>query len=266
MADGGRRNVLLAWEPWGIRFTDITTGKQNAYLNRLASVMLRFPYTVYVRPWPEMNANWSSWQPTRDGRKAEGGTPAEFVAAWRYLVTYFRDRRVTNLKFVFNPDASNWENNTPVPSIWPGTNYVDVLGIDGYNWGIDTAGDKWQTFDTIFTTMYGVLTHLDSTHPVWICETGSKEPTEEDDSMYPNESAPLDPHHSKGTWIREMLGTTFFPRIEAVVWFDKKKERDWPLTSSNDSLSAIRAYLAIRSRGNQTTLIGATTPAAQVEP
>jgi hypothetical protein len=253
MADSGARNVLLSWEPRGIRFTDVTTGQEDAYLQRVANSMLAFPNDIYVRPWPEMNANWSSWQPTTDGEKTEGGTPAQFVAAWRYLVNYFRSRGVTNLKFVFNPDASNSNNNSAISSIWPGASYVDVLGIDGYNWGNDTVGESWRSFDTIFSPMYGLLTRLDATHPVWICETASKEPREEDALLYPSQSAPADPGNSKGTWIDQMLDSSAFPRVQAVVWFNKKKERDWPITSSSDALGAIQSHLAPSADGSPTS-------------
>jgi len=244
MADKGTRRVLLSWEPYGVRFADVTSGKEDSYLQRVATSMAAYPYDVYVRPWPEMNANWSSWQPTAAGTKTEGGTPAQFVAAWQYLVNYFRSRGVSNLKFVFDPDASNWSTNTPISSIWPGSTYVDALGIDGYNWGNDSVGDTWRSFDTIFSNMYSILTGLDATHPVWIAETGSKEPQEEDDSLYPQESAPIDPANSKGTWINQMLASSGFPRVTAIAWFDKKKERDWRLDSSADALSVIKSYLS----------------------
>jgi beta-mannanase len=249
MANWGARKVLLAWEPNGIRFTDVTNGSQDAYLQRVANSMKAFPYDVYVRPWPEMNGHWSTWQPTAAGDKPDGGTPAQFVDAWRYLVDFMRSRGVTHLKFVFNPDASNQSIDTPISSIWPGATYVDVLGIDGYNWGnsalgpLDT-GDRWQSFSDIFAPMYGVLTMLSGTSPVWITEFGSKEPAEEDDSAYPTESSPIDPTHDKGTWINDLMASTTFPRVAALVYFNQKKERDWRLDSSTSSLDAIRRALA----------------------
>ncbi len=248
MASGGDRRVLLSWEPSGIRFADVTSGRTDAYLTRVAESMKAFPYDVYVRPWPEMNACWSSWQPTNRGNKPDGGTPKQFVAAWRYTVTFMRARGVTHLKFVFDPDSSNWPCNTPVPSIWPGSRYVDVLGIDGYNWGNSAAdsrdtGDRWRTFTDIFEPMYVTLTHLDATAPVWVTEVGCKEPLEEDNGSFPLASAPVDPHHTKAAWIAEMMSSTAFPRMTAIAWFDQRKERDWRLNSSPTSLAAIKQAL-----------------------
>jgi Glycosyl hydrolase family 26 len=249
MSDGGRRKALLAWEPNGIRFSDVANGAQDAYLQKVADSMRAFPYDVYVRPWPEMNALWSSWQPTAAGEKPDGGTPPQFVAAWRHTVDFIRSRGATHLKFVFAPDASNFTSNTPIASIWPGADYVDVLGIDGYNWGnsatgaIDT-GDRWASFSDIFGTMYAILAGLHPTAPVWITEFGSKEPAKEDDWLFPKESSPIDPTHDKGAWLNDTFTSTNFPRIQALAYFHKQKERDWRLDSSASSLNSMRRMLA----------------------
>lgn len=242
MSAGGTRKVLYSWEPFGIRFSDITKHEQDSYLQRVADGMKKYPYTIYVRPWGEMNANWSSWQPTATGNKPDGGTPAEFIAAWRYVVNFFRSRGVTNLKFVFDPDASDYSDNTPIPIIWPGADYVDVLGIDGYNWGANTAtGDTWREFDAIFSNMYGILTGLHPTAPVWICEVGCKEPTVSD-------GAPADAAHSKAVWLQnmfKMLDAGKFPRITNIAWFNVKKERDWRLESSTAAADSAKARLCL---------------------
>jgi hypothetical protein len=245
MSARGSRKVLLAWEPSNIRFADVVAHSQDPYLGAVAVSMRAFPYDVYVRPWPEMNASWSTWQPTADGSKRDGGTPDQFVAAWRYLVTFMRSRGVKNLKFVFNPDADGGPGATPVEAIWPGCAYVDVLGIDGYNWGntIGPAGGTWRSFESIFGRMYGTLTALDGGAPVWITEFGSKEPRKEDDWHYPASSSPVDSAHNKATWIDEMMASTSFPRVSALVYFNKRKERDWRLESSPEALSAIRRYI-----------------------
>lgn len=222
MADGGRRKVLLSWEPWGTRFADLTAHRRDSYLQAVADAMGKFPFDLYVRPWPELNGKWSTWQPTRDGAKKDGGTPAEFVAAWRYLFLFFRDRGVRNLKFVFNVDASDLPLNTPVPSIWPGRAFVDVLGIDGFNDG----DGGWRSFEEIFAPMYATVTRLDPSLPVWITEFGCA----------PGEARP--------SWLAAMMTTRAFPRLRAVVYFDVKTRLDWRLSPADKQ--TIRRHLSSR--------------------
>lgn len=219
MAAGGKRKVLLSWEPWRVRFSEVTAHRKDSYLQAVANAVREFPFDLYVRPWPEMNGNWSTWQPTPDGGKRDGGTAAEFVAAWRYLVSFFHDRGVRNLKFVFNVDASNGPSNTPVRSIWPGSAYVDVLGIDGFNWG----GSDWRSFEEVFAPMYATLTRLEPNLPVWIAEFGSA------------------PGRARPSWLADMMTTRAFPRLQAVVYFDVKSRLDWRLDSADRR--AIRAHL-----------------------
>jgi hypothetical protein len=219
MAAGGRRKVLLSWEPWGIRFSDVTSHRKDSYLQKVADAARAFPFDVYVRPWPELNGNWSTWQPTPDGHRRDGGTPAQFIAAWRYVVSFFHDRGIHNLKFVFNVDASNPPSNTPVRDIWPGSRYVDVLGIDGFNWG---EGD-WRSFEAVFAQMYATLVRLDPNLPVWITEFGCA------------------PGRKRPSWLAEMMTTRAFSRLAAVVYFDVKTREDWRLGAADRQ--AIRAHL-----------------------
>jgi beta-mannanase len=219
MAAGGKRRVLLSWEPWGMRFSEVTSHRRDSYLESVANAMRAYPYELYVRPWPEMNGNWSTWQPTSDGKKKEGGTPAEFVASWRYVVSFFHDRGVRNLKFVFNVDASDLPSHTPVRDIWPGSAYVDVLGIDGFNWG----GGDWRSFEEIFAPMYATVTRLDPGLPVWIAEFGCA------------------PGRARPGWLAEMMTTRAFPRLRAVIYFDVESHRDWRLDPADRE--AIRSHL-----------------------
>jgi hypothetical protein len=255
LSKGGSRVLLYSWEPHCgagrtddaggacISFASVARGDQDAYLERVAASMRRFPYTIYVRPWGEMNAEWSAWQPNSGRPRA--GTTAEFIAAWRHLVDFFRVRGIDNLKFVFNPDAANDETSVPIAALWPGAEYVDVLGIDGYNWGNGAPGSwgKWEEFEEIFTPMYGILTALHETAPVWICEFGSKEPQKTEGDKRPS---PRDPKHSKGRWLRGVFGSTAFPRVTALVHFNVDKERDFRFESSGDALKAVRRELGLR--------------------
>jgi hypothetical protein len=233
---GGTRDVLLSWDMGQTRFAEWTRGDHDAYLDRIAEAALAYPYDVYVRPWPEMNGDWQSFQPTRDGDKAYGGTPAEFVAAWRHVVDRLRAAGVDNVKWVFNPTVDTYAQTTKVSDIWPGDGYVDVLGLDGFNWGKDSLWGRWRPFTAVFRAQYRRLTRLSPTAPVWICEVGSKEPRRHD-------GAPRDRRQSKGRWISDMMASRSFPRIDTIVWFNEAKERDWRIESSPGSLRAMRRAL-----------------------
>lgn len=253
LAQGGERILLYSWEPHCkpsdpsdcITLADVASGQQDAYLLRIVESMRRFPHTIYVRPWGEMNAEWSAWQP--GSGKPRAGTPEEFVRAWRHVRELFRQHGVDNLKFVFNPDALDDETSVSIAKIWPGAEYVDVLGIDGYNWGNGAPGSfgRWESFEEIFARMYGVLTGLHPSAPVWICEYGSKEPQKADGNQV--RPAPRDPQHNKGAWIEEMMSSTAFPRVTALVAFNVNRGRDFRFESSADSLRAIRRQLRLRN-------------------
>jgi beta-mannanase len=183
-----------------------------------------------------MNGDWQTFQPTASGDRAHAGTYAEFVAAWRHVVGYTRAAGATNLKWVFNPTADTYTGTTPVSAIWPGREYVDVLGLDGFNWGRDSRWGRWRSFKNIFATQYQRLTALHPTAPVWICEFGSKEPKVRD-------GAPADPTRSKADWLRQALTTRAFPRVRMLIYFHADKERDWRVNSSRSALRTVRRIL-----------------------
>jgi hypothetical protein len=274
LADGGRRALLYSWEPHCrkggdcIAFRDVLSGRTDGYLERVAASMRQFPHDIHVRPWAEMNAHWSPYQPTSGRRRA--GTLDEFKQAWRYLYDFFRVRGVRNIKFVFSPDVSSEPGDIRPRDLWPGKDardghgYVDVLGVDGYNWGASGkasgtdsgthSGTQWQEFDDLFRHAYGALTALDPTLPVWICEFGSKEPTKSDGTA--RAPSPVDPLHSKAEWFERMLRSTAFPRLRALAYYSAYQpgydnQRDFRIESSPESLRVIRAFLRSRSAARE---------------
>ncbi len=213
------------------RYSAIASGAGDAYLSQVADAARSLGRAVYVRPWPEMNLNVLPYQPTPSGSAPDGGTPAEFIAAWRHLVTLFRQRGATNVKWVFNPTADTYTGTTAVSAIWPGAAYVDVLGLDGYNWGNGGWG-SWRSFHDIYAAQYARLVAFDPTAPVWVCEFASKEPTE-------NDGSPIDPSDSKAQWYRDLLADPSFPHVWALVMFDVRKERDWRVESDLGAVAAL---------------------------
>jgi mannan endo-1,4-beta-mannosidase len=235
LTNGGQRSLLIAWYlDGGGNFASYTAGLNDAYLDREAAAAKAYGRAIYLRPWAEMNGDWQDFQPDATGSKVDGGTPAQFIAAWRYVVNRFRADGAANVKWVFNP-TSDYTAEPNVAAIWPGATYVDVLGLDGYNFGTG-GGSHWMSFKDVFTIQYNRLVALDPSAPVWICEFASKEPSL-------NDGAPVDTANSKAQWYTGALSTTAFPNITTLVFFDENKERAWKLNSSAATLTAVRTAL-----------------------
>jgi len=115
---------------------------------------------------------------------------------------------------------------------FPGDDVVDLVAIDGYNWGRTRDWSVWQSFEEIFSDAYKTATAL-SKRPIIIGEAASAEIG-----------------GSKSLWISDGFKQLrrSFPRIEALIWFDVQKESDWRIASSPESLKAFRTSAKIFDR------------------
>ena len=169
------------------------------------------------------------WMWEMDGRKkAENSRhPALYVAAWRRIHDVFAAEGVSNVQWVWCPNATAFRaaDNRNAPAYYPGDEYVDWICADGYNWAPGRTGDQWRSFASIYKDFYewGVVRGK----PLMVGEFGAQE---------------RDPGE-KAQWLaetREALKTQF-PAIKAVVYFDANKDYDWRVTSSPETLAAFRA-------------------------
>ena len=217
LASSDNRVPLLSWEPDHVNLADITTGCYDVYLTSWATGAKDFGKPLYLRPLPEMNGDWVSWN----------GQPDALVKAWRYIVRLFRFHGATNVKWVWCPNLTDVPNSAEnaMERYYPGTNFVDVLALDGYNWGTTRSLSSWQSFEDVFTEPYERITALGS-QPFWIAETACAEQG-----------------GNKATWIKDMFAGSKFSRLKAIVWFNQKKEADWRIESSQASLVAFQEGL-----------------------
>jgi Glycosyl hydrolase family 26 len=77
------------------------------------------------------------------------GTNADFIAAYRHVVSIFRAQGVTNVKFVWQMTAYSFKakssDRRAAANWYPGDGYVDVVGADGYNWrNCDGHNGSWS--------------------------------------------------------------------------------------------------------------------------
>lgn len=216
---------LVTLEPYAeggmASFPEIAAGKYDSYFRREADAAKALGMTVLLRFAHEMNLPSMAWGPGK-----AGNTGASYVEAWRHIVTIFRQEGADNVKWVWAPNVDY--GGRPFSQYFPGDEWVDYVGLDGYNWGTSEGG-SWQSFAEVFGSSYATITQL-SSKPVIITETASSETG-----------------GSKAAWIEEAFLRTVpqqMPRVQAVVWFDATKERDWPIDTSQSSLNAYRNVVA----------------------
>jgi len=217
----------------GTRFSNqsIIDGTHDTYLRTYADAVKLFGKPLFIRFGHEMNGNWYSWDGTHSGgstttgygdqSKADG--PERYVDAYRYVWEVFESRSVTNVTWIWCPNADNvpgqaWND---MLNYYPGDEYVDWVGIDGYNFG--SAGGGWRMFSNIYTTPYNKVKGYGK--PIIIGEFASGESGGD-----------------KAAWITDCFSKlkTTFPQIKAWVWFNVNKETDWRITSSTAAQTAFR--------------------------
>lgn len=90
---------------------------------------------VYLAPAHELNGNWYSWSVTNSS------TANYFRSAWQRFYAIVQDELVSkgrNAKVTLNYAAGRGM----VEEIWPGNNYVDIVGFDIYDHWLPTANNQ----------------------------------------------------------------------------------------------------------------------------
>lgn len=198
---------------------ELAAGNYDSYLHKAAALAKTLPFEVMIRFGHEMNGDWYGWS----------GNPTGYVNAWRHVVGVFRQDGATNVKWVWSPNVE-YNGSYPFTSYFPGDSWVDYVALDGYNWGTAGQGpDRWESLYEVFASSYAKLTQL-SSKPVIIAETSSSEAG-----------------GNKADWIRDGFLKTIpqkFPRVSAVLWFDRNAEEDWRINTSSAALAAYREVVA----------------------
>jgi hypothetical protein len=208
-ADG--RIPLVNVEPNDIDFNDIVNGTYDTLLRKRADDAKALGEQFFLDFAAEMNGD-EGWG---------GHDPALYIAAWRHIHDIFVARGATNAVWAWCPNNEDAGGSPAAMQYYPGDQYVDWTGIDGYNWGTSDPDFGWQSFRDVFADVYPQLAAKGK--PIIIAEMASDEAG-----------------GSKATWINDVIPTlkNDYPLIKAIVWFDVDKERHWQINSSASALAA----------------------------
>jgi mannan endo-1,4-beta-mannosidase len=153
---------LVQMDPDDISVAAIAAGKYDGYLSAYAESVRLYRHPVILSFGHEMNGDWYTW-----GYKKT--SPAVFVAAWRHVVTIFRNLGARNVTWLWTVNIVNYTRNGHIPAPnrwWPGGSYVNWVGIDGYY-----LKPSWQ-FAPLFGPTIGAVRAFTS-DPILIAETGA---------------------------------------------------------------------------------------------
>lgn len=220
------KRLLIAWEPWNPEqggnqsidyLKEIPEGKHDIYLKSFATTIRSYGAPVTLRFGHEMNGNWYPW----------GQRPAEYIKAYRYVVTFLKNEGVSNVNWMWSINAENVPTS-PISSVnnfYPGNDVVDVVGIDGFNFGTSSGG--WRSFRQIFSPAYEFLS-ANYDKPIVISETASAEIG-----------------GNKPAWVTAMANDLpiYFSKVSEVIWFSILKEADWRINSSEATLQSFKEIL-----------------------
>ncbi len=187
---------LVQINPKNVSLAAIASGHYDSYLTSYAEAVRSYRHPVILGFGHEMNGSWYSWG-------YRHASPANFVAAWRHIVTLFRELRARNVTWLWTANIMHRGSNISRPEPWwPGSKYVTWVGLDGYYYK-----PSWN-----FTPLFGptIAAIRQFTHaPILIAETSAAPTTNQ-----PAKIADL----FAGIRLYGLLGFVWFNSVHIVDW------------------------------------------------
>lgn len=244
---------LVFWSPWDkpytqnrgpdkFSLTSIIEGKWDAYIDKWGDAARDFGHPMIVSFANEMNGEWFPWcgiyygaDQWDDAAKNWKG-PETFRRAYRHVVDRVRARGATNVKWMFHTNNYSYPMETWnfAPAYFPGSDYVDWLGLSVY--GQQFKDEPNPDIKSLVDWPYQEMCGLDPTKPVMIAEWATGE--------FPNS---FNGGIRKPEWIQRALYQfrTRYPRVKAAVyWHERWQNEDQSYSNLrvNSSVESLNAY------------------------
>jgi hypothetical protein len=207
---------------WGfVKTTDVLSGKYDNYILKTANGIKALGQPVFLRWFWEMDSN---------ALKSYAVNPTDYRLAWAHIRLLFTLAGATNVAWVWAPTSHGYDVGR-VDQWYPGSNQVDWVAADGFDWYPAKHGAKNESFAQIFKSFYawGVAQNK----PLMVSATGALETKD-----------PM----AKATWITNMAATvaTAYPGIRAISYLDTTSGDyndptlvvHWELGTSQNALTA----------------------------
>ncbi len=208
------KTLLLFWES-SFGYDSILNGSKDAVIKKFAEDAKTYGYPVMLSPFHEMNGNWSPWSGT-----LHNNTPAKFIDAWKHIHNLLKVAPNVKFALVYNSNSVPNVAGNQFDDYYPGAEYVDYVGLDGFNFGT-----PWLSFKEIFDAPIKKLAVYNK--PIYIFSMGSV------------------PDEKKAEWIKDALGVQIhnYP-IVGWIWFNQNgHDGNWLVNSDPQSLEAFKSVI-----------------------
>lgn len=233
---------VITWEPWLNDFNDelFATGKKGDERNRNGlRDIANGKYDQYIKEWAIAAGNANTPLFLRLGHEMNDGyrypwgpqnnDSADFIAAWHHVHDVFKKQGTRNVIWVWSPHPAY-----SFREFYPGSEYVDYIGVGVLNYGTVAAWSKWWSFDNIFGSHYQDLAAYNK--PIMITEFGS-----------------LAIGGDRAAWYRSALQSlpAQYPRVRSVLFFNFTRDNttteqtlNWGIRNDKLTTKTIAAVLA----------------------
>lgn len=256
IADAGAL-PCITWEPMyllegkevALDARDILAGRYDSFIDRFAKSAKDSKTNIVIRFAHEMNLERYHWGGAKESYGPE--SPARYREMFRYMVKRFRAAGAFNVFFAFCPNAESLphpkRDNAPwneARAYYPGDDVVDMVGMDGYNWGTTRTRDKhgWDSSFRSFADIFGPirleLNVIAPGKPMMVFEVAS---------------AALG--GDKTVWVRDALETATSWNLIALNWFEADKEVDWRLLTGTGP--ALAELVRAKTNSGQVNILAA---------
>lgn len=169
---------------------------------------------LYLNFASEMNGHWMPWS-AADSET----TPDDFVAMWRTVHRLFGDTCLDDghLQWVWTPNIEYNGVDHPSEEYYPGDEYVDWIGVTGYNWGATEDWSKWRSPEAVYGDTIDRMRAL-ADKPIALPEFGTTSLTEGGHNA-----------ERKGEWIESAFDFIGERDVKMACWFNVVKETDWAI-------------------------------------
>ena len=222
---------VITWEPWKRDFANptgvqpayslssIAAGEHDEYIRSWARgaksvgvpIIIRFAHEQSTEPGARL---WYPWQ----------GDPEGYKAAYRHVVTLFREEGARKVQFLW---SAMWLNDW-ASQYYAGDDVVDFVGTTVLNHGTapTVPWANWRSFDELFNGQYQAA--LQWGKPIILTELATAEQGGD-----------------KAAWLRDCFTSLKpkYPLVQGVLLLEVQSDREWPninwsVASSQESLAA----------------------------